>query len=117
MASVRNAEAGFRTVGFGFCGESLARNGTANEMPYRTVSAALSRVGIFVGASTRERRTGQIVVKTLDGSDDWITKRDPLLSQRKRQKQRQDERSENTADQHESDSPGNYPARRAARRH
>ena len=102
MTSIRNAEVGFRTVGFGFCREALARKGTADEVPHRTVSAALSRVGVFMGASTRERRAGQIVVKTLDGSDDWITERDPLLSLRKRQKQRQDERSENGGHQHES---------------
>ena len=88
MASLRNAEVGFRTVGFGFCREAVTRKGTADEVPYRTVPAALSRVNVFVGASTRERRTGQIDVKTLDGSDDWITKRDPLFSLRKGQEER-----------------------------
>ena len=105
MASVRNAESGFRTVGFGFCREAVARKRTADKVPYRTVSTALSRVGVFVGASTRERRTGQIEVITLDGSDDWITKRDPFLSLRKRQKQGQHECDENTAHQHQAYSP------------
>jgi hypothetical protein len=50
MASVRNAKAGFRTVGFGFCREAVVRKCTADEMPDRTVSAALSGVGVFVGA-------------------------------------------------------------------
>jgi hypothetical protein len=117
MASVRNAEVGFRAIGFCFCREAVARKRTADEMPYRTVSATLSRVCVFVGARTREGCAGQIVVKTLDRSDDWITKSDSLLSLRKRQDQRQKECGENAADQHKSDSPDSCQARRAARRH
>jgi hypothetical protein len=83
LASFCDRKVCFRTVGFGFSRKPLAGKDAADEVPDRAVPPALSRMGIFVCAGTRESRIGQVGIEALDGPDYWITKGDPFHPLRK----------------------------------
>jgi hypothetical protein len=83
LASFRDPKACFCTVGFGFGRKPLAGKDAADEVPDRAVPAALSRMGSFVRAGTRESRIGQVGIEALDGPDYWITEGDPFHPLRK----------------------------------
>jgi hypothetical protein len=56
LAPVRNAEACFSAVGLGLDREPMPCKDTARKVPDSAVTAALSRVSVFVGVGPRERR-------------------------------------------------------------
>src|ERR1700741_2120998 len=106
LAALRNGEFCLGAVCVALVGEPLAGKDTADEVPDRTVAAALGCVRGLVGARTRERGFREIGVETLDGSDHWITEGEPLRCLRNRQDQGQRKCGENGARQHDPQPSG-----------